>query len=96
MTTIIKLYNKLDEKRKKIEKLREITYPKIQITAPTRDKINAKKAKGNPSKKPNGLHSQPSSSAIFSLFLYSSMDLCEREQERGEVEKLGGGLYISD
>jgi hypothetical protein len=66
-------------KEKKEEKF---TYPKSQITAPIRDKIKAKRAKGNPSKKPNGLHSQPSSS-IFSFFQYSLIYLCEREEERG-------------
>lgn len=51
--------------------MEEIIYPKVQITAPTRDKIKAKRAKGNPSKKPKGLHSQPSSSIIAFLdFFY--------------------------
>lgn len=43
-----------------------MAYPRIQITAPSRDKIKARTAKGNPIKKPNGLHSQsPSPSPIF-------------------------------
>lgn len=33
------------------------TVPRTQMTAPTTDKTKATKAKGNPSKKPNGLQS---------------------------------------
>lgn len=47
-------------------KLEKITYPRIQIITPARDKINDTKAKGNPIKKPKGLHSQNPSPIVFS------------------------------
>jgi len=44
------------EKRQLHKKERE-TYPRSQTIAPRMDKANATKAKGNPIKNPNGLHS---------------------------------------
>lgn len=43
------------KERKKEEDV--VTHPRTQMTAPTTDKTKATKAKGNPSKKPNGLQS---------------------------------------
>lgn len=43
------------------------TDPKSQMMAPTREKINERKAKGRPIKKPNGLQS-----AIIILFFATS------------------------
>lgn len=48
-----------------------ITNPRIQTRAPTKEKISARKAKGRPIKKPNGLH--------------PSIDM--RERIYGDIEK---------
>lgn len=40
-----------------IKRRKLINYPMIQMTAPTRDKIKATRAKGRPIKKPRGLQS---------------------------------------
>lgn len=47
-----------------------VTHPRTQMTAPTTDKTKATKAKGNPSKKPNGLQSP-----ILTRFFFSDPTL---------------------
>jgi len=46
---------------------KKVAYPRIQIIAPIRDKINDNRAKGNPMKKPKGLHSQKSWSLAIDI-----------------------------
>lgn len=54
---------------------KKVAYPIIQIIAPIRDKINDNRAKGNPMKKPKGLHSQKSWSLAIDIMLNWNMFL---------------------
>ena len=53
-----KLKKKERERERETDRKRMLhAYPKIQMITPSRDKMSDKNEKGNPSKKPNGLHS---------------------------------------